>query len=145
MGRPSLYTPELAASILERLATGESLRAICKPEVMPAASTICLWALSDKVFAEHYARARESQADALAEEILEIADDSSRDFRTIMRDGVETEVFDTEHVQRSKLRVDSRKWFASKVAPKRYGEKLELAGDPSAPLVPILNVSIRKD
>ena len=104
---------------------------------MPDKSTVLRWLADDsrREFRDHYARAREVQADTLAEETVEIADDSSRDFKTVIRDGVEVQVFDHEHVQRSRLRVDARKWFASKLAPKKYGDKLELAGDPDAPLV----------
>jgi hypothetical protein len=84
---------------------------------------------------QQYARAREVQADTLVDEILEIADDGTNDW--MAREGKDGEAgwaLNGEHVQRSKLRVDSRKWFASKVAPKKYGEKLELAGDKENPL-----------
>ncbi len=65
------------------------------------------------------------QADALFDEALEIADDASGDW-TADKDGKKT--LDHEHVQRSRLRVDTRKWAAGKLAPKRYGDKLNLGG-----------------
>ncbi len=131
MGRPSLYTPELADAICVRLAGGESLNAICAPDEMPAESTVRLWAVTDlDGFSAKYARAREAQADALAEEIIEISDDGTNDWMERRSEsekgaGVNTGwVLNGEHVQRSRLRVDSRKWFASKVAPKKYGDKI---------------------
>lgn len=123
MGRLSDFTPETAALICERMAKGESLRSICRDDGMPAESTVRLWAVDDREgFAAQYARAREAQMDALAEDILDIADDSRNDIR-VDQDG--KEVVDHELVQRSRLRVDSRKWLMSKIAPKRYGDKIE--------------------
>lgn len=81
---------------------------------------------------EQYTRAREAQADKMAEDILGIADDGERD-TYIDEDGVTR--INQEVIARSRLRVDARKWLAGKMAPKRYGEKLELAGDPKAPFI----------
>jgi hypothetical protein len=78
-------------------------------------------------FREQYARAREAQADAIFDEILDIADDGSNDWMERRReDGSVDEVVNHEHIQRSKLRVDARKWMAGKLAPKKYGEKVQL-------------------
>jgi DNA-binding protein H-NS len=105
------------ASILERIAAkGESLRKICRVDGMPAASTVFLWLAEDETFSEQYARAREVQADAMFDEILEIAD---------QYDSL-AEKIDTDHINRAKLRIDTRKWAVSKMAPKKYGEKVEL-------------------
>jgi lambda repressor-like predicted transcriptional regulator len=105
------------ATILERIAAkGESLRKICKTDGMPAASTVFLWLAEDEAFSEQYARAREVQADAMFDEILEIAD---------QYDSL-AEKIDTDHINRAKLRIDTRKWAVSKMAPKKYGEKLDL-------------------
>ena len=73
-------------------------------------------------FSEQYARAREAQADKLAEEILAIADDGRSD---TYLDGEGNEKTDSEVIQRSKLRVEARKWLASKMAPKKYGDKIQ--------------------
>ena len=72
-------------------------------------------------FSEQYARAREAQADKLAEEALQIADDGRSD---TYLDAEGNEKTNTEAIQRSKLRVDTRKWLASKMAPKKYGDKV---------------------
>jgi hypothetical protein len=120
---PVRYTAELALTICERMAHGESLRAICKSEGMPPESTVRTWAIDDREgFAAQYARAREAQMDALAEELIDIADDVGKT---------------DEDVQRSRLRVDTRKWLMSKIAPKRYGDKItnEITGKDGEPLV----------
>lgn len=89
---------------------------------MPAQSTIMAWLDGSRPeFSEQYARAHEAYADKLAEETLLIADDSSRDTYVDSEGNVKT---DSEAIQRSKLRVDTRKWLASKKAPKKYGDKV---------------------
>ena len=125
MGRPTDYTPELASQICERLADGESLRAICRDESMPARSTVFRWLAEDAAFQDQYARAREAQADALAEDILDIADDGRRDYLKDPESG--REIVDHDHIARARLRVDARKWYAGKVAPKKYGDKATVA------------------
>ncbi len=82
-------------------------------------------------FRTQYAHAREMQADTLFDEALEIADEASEDWTTA-KDG--TRVLDHEHVQRSRLRVDTRKWAAGKLAPKRYGDKIQHTGDGGGPI-----------
>lgn len=127
MGRPSDYTPGVANIICGRLAEGESLRAICETEELPDKSTVFRWLSAHQDFRDQYARAREIQAETLVDEILEISDDARNDW--MERNGDEGEAvgwrLNAEHVQRSRLRVDSRKWFASKVAPKKYGDRIQ--------------------
>lgn len=132
-GRPTIYTPELGDSICQRLAEGESLNRISKDEAMPNRSTMIAWALGQvkdaEEFADKYALARQIQQEGLADEIHDIADDSSRD--KVDDDG---KVFiDHEHIQRSKLRVDTRKWYLSAIVP-RFKPKSEVGFDPTAPL-----------
>ncbi len=107
MGRPSAYTQELADKICSWLAEGESLLAICKDDPnMPAASTVRRWVTDDrKGFAAQYARARDIGLDHQAEYIIEIADTEP-------------------DPARARVMIDARKWHLSKMAPKRYGEKL---------------------
>ena len=127
VGRPSLYTEALAARICRRLAEGESLRAICTDKELPSISTVMGWLFDGNhgEFSEQSARAREAQAEIRADEIVDIADDASTDF-TADKDG--KLVANSEHIQRSRLRVDARKWIAAKLLPKRYGDKLDLGG-----------------
>lgn len=115
-GRPSAYTQEIADHICEKLSDGESLRKICLAEDMPSKSAVFRWLLDRPDFRDQYARAREAQADAIADEILDIADDGTNDYMG------EDEKYNGDAVQRSRLRVDARKWFAGKLAPKKYGD-----------------------
>lgn len=145
MGRPSDYTEELADKICERLVEGQSLRAICADETMPGVSTVCRWLGKHTEFREQYARAREAQADTLADEILDIADDAVNDWMERRRqDGSVDEVVNAEHIQRSRLRVDSRKWLAAKLQPKKYGDKSLIGSDPDNPLPDGFNVRLVK-
>jgi hypothetical protein len=117
---------------------GESLRSICAGDDMPSAAVVFKWLASDKhpEFVEQYTRAREMQADTLFDDLLEIADDGSNDWMKRNAEENPGWVANGEHIQRSRLRIDARKWMASKLRPKKYGEKLELAGDPDNPVVP---------
>jgi len=134
MGRPSDYTRETALTICTQLVEGMSLRSICRNEAMPGISTVFQWLHAHQEFAEHYARAREAQADTLADEIIDIADDGSGDWITDS-DGVRR--IDNDCIARSRLRVDTRKWIASKLKAKKYGDKTETThvGDKERPIV----------
>ncbi|TPJ76872.1 hypothetical protein FJ422_29635 [Mesorhizobium sp. B2-6-3] len=124
---PSEYTEETAGRICAEIASGRSLRSICQDEDMPAASTVFLWLSKFPSFSEQYTRAREAQAEAMAEDILAIADDGTSDYtKKANADGTTGDVLNSEHIQRSRLRVDSRKWLMAKMSPKKYGEKLDL-------------------
>lgn len=127
-GRPSKYTKALADKICARLAEGETLRSICRDEEMPDEKAVRDWVREDREgFSPHYAQARDTGLDAIAEEAFEIADDGTNDWMEKHHyKGDDTKAFNGEHVQRSKLRVDLRKWYLSKMAPKRYGEKLDV-------------------
>lgn len=133
IGRPSIYTHELALEICKRLSAGESLRVICFDEDMPNASTVHAWVLEDKEgFSKKYARARSIQAENMFDEILEIADDGSNDFMTITKGDRMYNIEDKEVTNRSRLRVDSRKWYLSKVLPKKFGDKMDVTSDGEA-------------
>lgn len=137
MGRPSDFSQGLADHICERIADGESLRAICNAEDMPNKATIFRWLSANQAFSDQYARARETQADSLFDEILSIADDGHNDWME-RNYGEETRwVENGEALRRSQLRVDARKWMAGKLRPKKYGEKVtqEHTGENGGPLV----------
>jgi hypothetical protein len=133
MGRPSTFTQEVADLICERLADGESLRAICLADDMPNRATVFRWLGAEATFRDQYARAREEQAETLLDEIVEIADDSRHDTIATEKNGEQP---NTEWITRSRLRVDARKWVVSKLAPKKYGDKLqtEISGPNGGPL-----------
>ena len=108
--------------ICERTVSGETLLHICKSDGMPAVSTVFSWLAGDVTLSEPYTRARTARADVWAEELIEIADDSADDFiEHETPDGGTEKRLDSEHVQRSKLRVAARQWVIAKHSPQRYG------------------------
>ncbi len=122
-GRPSKYSEDLAKLICERIATSDKgLNAICKEGGMPSPSSIYLWLNDHKEFSEMYARAREAQADYMVEQIISIADDDGGD----LIQGLQGSYPNGVNVQRSRLKSDVRKWAAAKLAPKKYGDKLDI-------------------
>jgi hypothetical protein len=121
--RPSQWGQDTRESILEQLSDGKSLREICSAPGMPSESLVRKWATNEADFGAQYARAREAGMDAMADEILAIADDAAGDIK-VTSDG--KEVVNQEAINRSRLRVDARKWIMSKIAPKTYGDKLDL-------------------
>lgn len=134
MSRPSTFTQSVADAICEQIAcSNKGLETICQAEGMPSVGTIFRWLAAHESFREDYARAREAQADFLADEMVSIADDGSRDYS---KDEDGREVVDHDHIQRSKLRVDTRKWIASKLKPKKYGDRMALTGPDGEALVP---------
>jgi hypothetical protein len=97
---------------------------------MPSVATVFNWLRTHKEFLEQYTRAKEESADAMAEDILDIADDATNDY--MMRtgkDGKESYQLNGEHIQRSRLRVESRKWLMAKMKPKKYGDKIDVTSD----------------
>lgn len=124
------FNQEIADAVCERLASGESLNAICKDEGYPAESTVRSWALQDiDGFAAKYARAREVQAHFLAEQIITISDTPQEGVETTVKADGTSETKHGDMLGHRKLQVDARKWYLSKVLPKVYGDKLELGGE----------------
>lgn len=127
MGRPSDFTQDKADEIVRRLSAGEPLASICAGDDMPAVRTVSDWKRANEAFSANFAQAREDGFDAIAAECLEIAEDGSRDYAEKKRpDGTKYEAFDSEHVQRSKLRIETRLKLLAKWDPKRYGDKLDV-------------------
>jgi hypothetical protein len=143
-GRPTLYTPEIAAAICEKLASGMTLREICKAPDMPHESTVRSWAMRDlDGFSTHYASARELGYHAMADELLEIADDGTNDW--VERNDQENPGYQAngENVQRSRLRLDTRKGLLSKALPKVYGDKLAIDHEsPKGTMTPIIQYQL---
>lgn len=122
IGRPSLYTQEIVDVILEQIAGGKFLTEICDDPAMPSCSTVFKWRLDHHEFSEAYAHAREAAADKMVIETVAIADDGRND--TYLDDDGNPRV-DTDVIQRSKLRVETRKWLLARMAPKEYGDRIE--------------------
>ena len=125
-GRPSSYTQEIADELCAKLSDGVSLRTVCLADDMPSKTSVFRWLRTNEEFRDQYTRAKEESADALTDEMLDIADDGTNDWskQQLGEDGPEIEVLNSEHIQRSRLRIETRKWLASKLKPKRYGDKL---------------------
>ena len=105
-GRPTDYSIELVERICEEIAKGRSLAAICSADDMPAIRTVYKWKREHVEFMQQYTHAKEDQADYLAEQVLEIADD------------------ETLEPADKRIRYDARRWLASKFKPKMYGDKV---------------------
>lgn len=135
MPRHPAFTQEIADTICDRIALGESLREICAEDEMPDQTTIYRWLRRDdeigESFRQQYARAREDQADTMVDECKVISDDGTNDWMEKHdKDGkLIGWQLNGEHVQRSKLRIEQRRWHAAKLKPKKYGEKLDLTSD----------------
>lgn len=132
-GRPQEYDRDkIMDYICDALATssrglGNILKeAEGKLDKVPSYSQIMRWIDEDEALRDRYARAKESQADYMADEMLDIADDGRNDWmKRHQSNGESVDVINNEVIQRSKIRIDTRKWLASKLKPKKYSEKLQ--------------------
>lgn len=109
MGRPSDYLPEVADDVCALIADGESLRSVCKRPGMPNTTKVMRWLREHPDFREQYAKAMESRADAVFEELFDIADDVTEE---------------PSAVAKARLRIDTRKWALARMSPKKYGDKV---------------------
>lgn len=135
-GRPSSFTQETADAICARMADGQSLREVCRADGMPDKKTVLRWVRERAEFRAQYEEARGDLLEHWSDEIVEIADDSTNDWKERRLQNGETDtVVDTEHINRSRLRIDTRKWLMSKLGARKYGDKITHAGDPEAPLM----------
>jgi hypothetical protein len=137
VGRPSTYSEETADAICVELMAGRSLVEICEQDDMPAERTVYVWLLKHPEFVRKYAHAREMQAERGIDEIIPIADDGRNDWmERVNSDGTFIGWMENgEAMRRSQIRIDARKWKASKLRPKVYGDKLAIGGDDTAPPV----------
>lgn len=127
MGRPTDFTEDLAREICARMREGRSLRAICRDdEDMPSQRTVYYWLESNEAFLQKYVCAREGQADSIFDEAQDIADSAT-----------------PEDVQVARLRVDTIKWRAGKLAPKKYGDAQHVKhSGPDGGAIPIVSASV---
>ncbi|MDH5825758.1 hypothetical protein [Sphingobacterium faecium] len=132
-GRPQTWIPEKKSEaidqIIERICEGESLRSILQyanREILPSVAVFLKWVSEDESLEKQYARAMSVRSDVLFDEILEISDESNADL-DIGDDGKLRTV--GEAIQRSRLRVDARKWALSKMNPKKYGDKIDVTSN----------------
>lgn len=142
MARPEFWIGETKdnaiAEILDRISKGESVRSILKVgrKNLPSMNLFLKWVSEDESLSDQYARACDIRAEVIFDEMFDIADDASNDYMTKVINGEEVEVLNAEHIQRSRLRIDTRKWALSKMKPKKYGDKIDVtsAGEKIEPV-----------
>jgi hypothetical protein len=134
-GRPPKYSLELAKKICDMIADGYTLRQIQKTEGMPTKTQILRWALDTRKpeFCDLYAKAMQVRLDRMAQEIVDICDDCTNDW--MEREG--KTLVNNEAVNRARLRVDTRKWLLSKLAPQKYGDKQQIEHSGTPPIAVI--------
>ena len=129
VGAPTTYNNHIATVICIRIAEGESLRQILRGEGMPVQSAVYEWLLRHPEFAEKYTRAREEQADTLADEIIDIADEQPEIVVVTDKTGKVIEhKLDGAFLQWQKNRIEARKWTAMKLKPRKYGDRVAVEG-----------------
>lgn len=149
-GRPSKFTWERAEKIFKRIAAGEPLTKICRDNDVPKLTTVYDWLWGKGIPAEHadefakrYDRAREKQLEAWSDQIIEISDDGTNDcFKDLKYKNGQPRM-DHDHITRSRLRVDSRKWLLSKLNAKKFGEKVDFTSGGKA--VSAINYVVPED
>lgn len=140
-GRPTKYSQSMADSICLFLSEGKSVRQLCDLPKMPDKSQVFKWLAEYPEFQDQYAKAKRQGIEALAEELIDIADDGTNDYMEITdKEGALAYKINGEAVARSRLRIDTRKWVLSKLLPKKYGEiKDEGPGETVESLAEALN------
>ncbi len=149
MGRPPLFNPEIGEIICQRIASGESLRGICESPGYPDRVTVFRWLrlgasgqASSEIqnFCHQYREARDDQAEAFADECIQIADDASDDILFAAQQDAEGDgarpLINHSVINRAKLRIETRKWAASVMKPKKFAStnKTELTGANGGPI-----------
>ena len=139
-GRPTIFTKALGDRFFARLAMGESVRTVCAEDNMPAMTTIFRWLREKEDFRKQYDVAKQEATEAMSEDLLDIADNGVNDWMEVHygKDDDASWRVNGEAIQRSRLRVDVRKWLMSKMKPKKYGEKLDLTSAGEKLPTPIL-------
>ena len=122
-----MFNQDTADAICARLAEGVSLRSVCAGDDMPSVGTFLLWVSKRPELAEQYALARALCLDAMAEDMLNIADTTEMGEKTVEK-ATGTETTTGDMVEHRRLRIETRKWLMAKMAPKKYGDKIELGG-----------------
>lgn len=133
-------------SIIKHIEEGNSLRSALKQPGTPSSKTFYEWIDDDDELRKRYARASEKRADAIFEDIIDIADDTSKDVDEIdIGDGVIATKVNHENIQRSKLRVDARKWMLAKMNPKKYSDKNQVDVTTNGESINMISLGTGKD
>jgi len=145
----SRYTDAIARKICERLMMGESMAQICKDPRMPTVRSVTRWLADPQLadFREMYYFARRVQAEVRIDEIIEIADDTTNDWENVYDKNGEVVGLkpNNEAIQRSRVRIDTRKWLAARLVPRIYGERKEIDLDVTGDLAELLKAAANRD
>jgi hypothetical protein len=133
VGRPTNYQPRMAAKICEAIAEGRSLREICGEPGMPSRESVRRWHARHEDFRQQYDAARLLAADLIADDINDMLDALPDAVRAAAAAGINENAVVSAH----RTQLDGKKWLLSKIAPARYGDRIEVAGNPAAPLIPV--------
>jgi hypothetical protein len=143
------FNEGIAQKICEEIMNKRSLTAICKDPAMPSVRTVTRWLADPRLakFREMYYQARRVQAEMLIDEIFEIADDTKDDWKPTRNKHGKINGYkpDNDAIQRSRVKIDVRKWFASKMVPRMYGEHLDVSHDVTGDLAELLKAASNKD
>jgi hypothetical protein len=142
MSRPSTFTQEKAQEICERLSNGEPLAEICRDASMPGYRTVYDWMDAHPEFSANIARARKDGHDSIAAECLRISNTPLIGEEETVKPNGDVEVKRGDMLGHRKLQIETRLKLLAKWDPKRYGERLELAGDPDAPMVTKTSIDV---
>jgi len=121
-GRPVAFDQTQANKVCDALAAGETLTEICKREGMPKPNLVRTWAGTNPLFALQYNRARVEQTRAWSDQIVTLADDGAADYKEVQKRHGTQLVYDRQHVDRVRLRIETRKWIMAKINKAEYGE-----------------------
>lgn len=144
MARPIEWEGEKKEKAIEtiftEMANGKSLRQILDhDDTLPSRRLFYEWMAKDSVLSNHYEAISQLRADMMFDEMLEIADDGTNDYVTKeIGDGIEVQVLNSEHIQRSRLRIDARKWILSKMVPKKFGDKTDITTNGKDVNIPLI-------
>jgi len=123
MARPSTYSPNLVEGIFERLAKGQSLAAVCRAAGMPSVRTFLRWADEMDDVATEYARALAARGEWFAAE----------------HDRIRKTAKDRDSASAARVQLAALEWQMSKMAPKRYGDRLDVSVDATFDLGAIID------
>jgi len=149
LGRPQVYNDMIGAHICREITKGRTITSICKDKNVPSIPTVFNWLNKlhpnfKEDFYKSYIIAREIQAEVLADEIKDIADDGSNDTYEIVNPKtgqIETKT-NFDHIKRSALRVESRKWLAAHLLPRKYSDRVQLTGAEGKDLIPAVPTKV---
>lgn len=145
-GRPPEPVPQdIADEVVEWISSGQTLRDYCRQDGKPARRTIDKWREKDETFRARFARARDDGFDVIAEECMAIADDGENDWMAREgKDGDQGWQLNGEHVQRTKVRIETRLKLLAKWDPKRYGERQTVEHEGKLTLAQLVEASYSK-